>query len=241
MDVAAVQRLWPDIIEAVKQKSRVAWMVIMSGVRPVSLDRNLLTLAFDAEGARTNFANGGRDAVLREVLKERMGVDWRVDTVLAGSEPAPGGGGRPGGGGSRPGGGSGGSGGGYGGGPSRHSQPANGPAGGQASGPASGSFGGGGASGAPGPGGGQALAEAPAPPRPNAAPSAEPAGDPGPPPPAPPPDEVPPPDAPSPVDESDEVDPEGDADADGNEAEMNGMALIQRELGGQIIREIDNS
>lgn len=241
MDVAAVQRLWPDIIEAVKQKSRVAWMVIMSGVRPVSLDRNLLTLAFDAEGARTNFANGGRDAVLREVLKERMGVDWRVDTVLAGSEPAPGGGGRPGGGGSRPapGGGSGGSGGGgYGGGPSRHSQPTNGPAGGQS---ASGSFGGGGASGAPGPGGGQALAEAPAPPRPNAAPSAEPAGDPGSPPPAPPPDEVPPPDAPSPVDESDEVDPEGDADADGNEAEMNGMALIQRELGGQIIREIDNS
>jgi DNA polymerase-3 subunit gamma/tau len=43
------------------------------------------------------------------------------------------------------------------------------------------------------------------------------------------------------VDESDEVDPEGDADADGTEAEMSGMALIQRELGGQIIREIDNS
>jgi DNA polymerase-3 subunit gamma/tau len=43
------------------------------------------------------------------------------------------------------------------------------------------------------------------------------------------------------VDESEEVDPEGDADADGTEAEMGGMALIQRELGGQIIREIDNS
>jgi DNA polymerase-3 subunit gamma/tau len=43
------------------------------------------------------------------------------------------------------------------------------------------------------------------------------------------------------VDESDEVDPEGDADADGAEAEASGMALIQRELGGQIIREIDNS
>ncbi len=43
------------------------------------------------------------------------------------------------------------------------------------------------------------------------------------------------------MDESDEVDPEGDADADGNEAEMNGMALIQRELGGQVIREIDTS
>jgi DNA polymerase III subunit gamma/tau len=59
--------------------------------------------------------------------------------------------------------------------------------------------------------------------------------------PPPPPDEPPPPPEPPPVDESDEVDPEGDADAEGTEAEMNGMALIQRELGGQIIREIDNS
>ncbi|TDB87828.1 hypothetical protein, partial [Actinomadura sp. 7K534] len=60
-------------------------------------------------------------------------------------------------------------------------------------------------------------------------------------PPPPPPDEPPPPPEPAPVDESDEVDPEGDADVDGAEAEMSGMALIQRELGGQIIREIDNS
>ncbi|MGK5557076.1 hypothetical protein ACSNOI_36250, partial [Actinomadura kijaniata] len=41
--------------------------------------------------------------------------------------------------------------------------------------------------------------------------------------------------------EREEVDPEGDADADGTEAEMSGMALIQRELGGQVIREIDNT
>ncbi|WP_199487225.1 hypothetical protein [Actinomadura spongiicola] len=58
-------------------------------------------------------------------------------------------------------------------------------------------------------------------------------------PPPPPPDEPPPP--PEPVDESDEVDPEGDADADGAEAETSGMALLQRELGGQIIREFDTS
>jgi DNA polymerase III subunit gamma/tau len=52
------------------------------------------------------------------------------------------------------------------------------------------------------------------------------------------PDEPPPP--PAPLDERDEVDPEGDANADGD-AEYSGMALIQRELGGQVIQEIDNS
>lgn len=220
MDFGTVQRLWPDVVEAVKQKSRATWMTIMSGVQPVSLDGKVLTLGFDAEGRRLGFVNGGRETVLREVFKERMGVDWRIETVVGGgggggggrpSNPGPGGGGRPGGGFGNA----------------------------QSSG-----FGGS----APSGGFGNAAQSAPqsAPqarpnpvPRPADGESAARQADPGPLP--PPPDEPPPPPEPAPMDESDEVDPEGDADADGTEAEMNGMALIQRELGGQIIREIDNS
>jgi len=237
-----VQRLWPDIVEAVKQKSRVAWMVIMNGVRPLTLDGNLLTLSFEAEGARTNFANGGRDTVLREVLKERMGVDWRIDTVLGGAAPGGGGGrspGRP----SGPGGGSGGHGGpggsqGSSGAPSAGFSSSAAPApprpgtGPQPSGPPSAPMGpsssaagpNGSASGGAPAGGGTATAVRPLAPEP-----------------APPMDDGPPPPEAPPIDESEEVDPEGDADADGTEAEASGMALIQRELGGQIIREIDNS
>ncbi|CNF40716.1 DNA polymerase III subunit gamma/tau [Mycobacterium tuberculosis] len=227
MDFGSIQRLWPDVVEAVKQKSRATWMTIMSGVQPVALEGKVLTLGFDAEGRRLGFVNGGRDTVLREVFKERMGVDWRIETVVGG------GGGRPpnqgSGGGGRPGPGNG-SGGGFG---SAQSS-GFGSGGGQ---PSSGGFGG-----APEP---QAQQPAPQPPRPNPVPrpgngeNRARQADPGPMP--PPPDEPPPPPEPEPVDESDEVDPEGDADADGTEAEMNGMALIQRELGGQIIREIDSS
>ncbi|MFD0538829.1 hypothetical protein ACFQY7_38965 [Actinomadura luteofluorescens] len=85
MDFSTIQRLWPDVVEAVKQKSRATWMVIMAGVQPVSLDGKVLTLGFDAEGRRLGFVNGGRDAVLREVFKERMGVDWRIETVVGGA------------------------------------------------------------------------------------------------------------------------------------------------------------
>ncbi|GAA2258606.1 DNA polymerase III subunit gamma and tau [Actinomadura luteofluorescens] len=196
-DFSTIQRLWPDVVEAVKQKSRATWMVIMAGVQPVSLDGKVLTLGFDAEGRRLGFVNGGRDAVLREVFKERMGVDWRIETVVGGAPSGSPPGGRPG----------------------------------------------------PSAGFGGAATPNPAPqPRPPFQPSAPQSAQPSargaeraPEPPPPPPDEPPPPPEPSPVDESDEVDPEGDADADGTEAEMSGMALIQRELGGQIIREIDNS
>ncbi|MDL4816640.1 DNA polymerase III subunit gamma and tau [Actinomadura opuntiae] len=259
VDVSMVQRYWPDIIEAVKQKSRATWMVIMSGVRPTSLEGRVLTLAFEAEGNRLGFVNGNRDVILSEVLRERMGVDWRIETVSGGAGGGRGQGGpgpNAGPGGGRAGGGFGGGGGG-GGAPSGGfgSSSGFGSSGTGGSAPSSGfgasqSGGNGGSGGGPGQGAptGHTAQQRGASSNPVPRPASNGdaaggfgagAGDPGPMP--PPPDEPPPPPEPSPMDESDEVDPEGDADADGIEAEMSGMALIQRELGGQIIREIDNS
>ncbi|WP_242883110.1 DNA polymerase III subunit gamma and tau [Actinomadura litoris] len=243
MDVGTVQQYWPDIVEAVKRVSRATWMVIMSGVRPVALEGRVLTLSFDAEGSRLGFVNGNRDVILCEVLKDRMGVDWRIETVVGGGSSPAGGrpGGRPGGGGNpsnrgggNPGGGQGTRPGGQGGGHGGHG----GTGSGFGSSPAAG-FGGASdqAASAGAPSGGPASSAGAQPGRAPAPRTAQ--ADPGPMP--PPPDEPPPPPDPGPVDESDEVDPEGDADADGTDAEMSGMALIQRELGGQIIKEIDNT
>jgi DNA polymerase-3 subunit gamma/tau len=182
LDVIAVRRAWPDILETVKRKSRVAWMVLMEGVQVASLEGTVLTLAFENEGKRKGFTGGGRDAVVREALKEFLGVDWRIETVTGGAaEPA-----------------------------------------------------------RPGPGGGAAEPTPrrddgnPAPPTARPAATVPPSTVP------PPPTEQPPPLEPAPFDESDEVDPEGDANAETGE-EHSGMALIQRELGGQVIQEIDNS
>jgi DNA polymerase-3 subunit gamma/tau len=74
--------MWVDILEAVKQKSKVAWIVLMEGVEVASLEGNVLTLAFANEGKRRGFTTGGKEVVLREALKEILGVDWRIDAVL---------------------------------------------------------------------------------------------------------------------------------------------------------------
>jgi DNA polymerase-3 subunit gamma/tau len=94
VDVAAIRRMWVDILEAVKQRSKVAWIVLMEGVEVASLQGEVLTLAFANEGKRRGFTTGGKDAVLRDALKEILGVDWRIDAVLEGgsgqaSRPAP--------------------------------------------------------------------------------------------------------------------------------------------------------
>jgi DNA polymerase-3 subunit gamma/tau len=86
--------MWVDILEAVKQRSKVAWIVLMEGVEVASLDGNVLTLAFANEGKRRGFTTGGKEVVLREALKEILGVDWRIDAVLdngsgQGGRPSP--------------------------------------------------------------------------------------------------------------------------------------------------------
>jgi DNA polymerase-3 subunit gamma/tau len=191
LDVSAVRRAWPDVLETVKRKSRVAWMVLMEGVQVASLDGDVLTLAFENEGKRKGFVGGGRDVVVREALKEYLAVDWRIETVTGtAGNPA---GGRPSGDQPDP------------------SQPAQNPR--QSGG---------------NPGSGPVSGTAVPPTRGPVTPAADP---------VPPP---PPPEPPS-IDESDEVDPEGDANAEADDGEHSGMALIQRELGGKVIQEIDNS
>jgi DNA polymerase III subunit gamma/tau len=206
LEVAAVRRDWPDILDAVQRKSKVAG-IYMAGVQVASLEGTTLTLAFPSEGNRRAF--NGRDTLVREVLRERLGVDWRVDTVLAGQMAD-----------------------------------TQAPAGPRGPIPVAGSAAAPSAQSAPGPSragstppvapaastvSGRPAVSPPSPPlrtpqRPNA--SQVPPEPPDPPPP--------------PVDESEEVDFEGDADAGAEEA-MSGMALIQRELGGQVIKEIDNT
>ncbi|MGI8335037.1 DNA polymerase III subunit gamma and tau [Actinomadura scrupuli] len=192
LDVAAVRRDWTEILEAVKRKSRVAG-IFMDGVQVASLEGTVLTLAFASENNRKAFA--GRDAVVREVLQERFGVDWRIDAVPAGR---------------------------VGGAPAQPSAPPTAQPPPARPGPA-----------APAPGPARQASPSPA------APPSRPARRPGGPQPSPEPPDLPPL-PPPPVDESEEVDPEGDADAGADEA-MSGMVLIQRELGGQIIKEIDNT
>ncbi|MDN3354482.1 DNA polymerase III subunit gamma and tau [Actinomadura sp. DC4] len=82
VDVSAIRGMWVDILEAVKQRSKVAWIVLMEGVDVASLEGNVLTLAFANEGKRRGFTTGGKEVVLREALKEILGVDWRIDAVL---------------------------------------------------------------------------------------------------------------------------------------------------------------
>lgn len=150
-DIGQVRQLWPQILDEVKSRRRFTWILLSQNAQVSGFDGKTLQLSFSNPGARDSFGSGGSEEVLSGALRERFGVEWKIETVVdadgsSGGAGGPGGTG-PGGGpgfgpgpGSSPGfgagpGGSGGPGGGFGGSGGYQDGPPAAPMGGPAGGP----------------------------------------------------------------------------------------------------------
>ncbi|WP_095757073.1 DNA polymerase III subunit gamma and tau [Streptomyces xinghaiensis] len=219
---AQVRQMWPDILEAVKNRRRFTWILLSQNAHVMGFDGTTLQIGFSNAGARDSFVSGGSEDVLRQALAESLHVQWKIESVV----DTTGGGG----GGSAP--------------------PASGP--GSGFGGGSGYGGGSGGGGFGGGGGGGFGGGAPSGPRqsapaqPSAAPA--PAADPGSPGAAPaqprsrPEATAPVPSQPSRQPRRTPVAPEDDMpaadDPDLDDSALSGHELIVRELGATVVEEI---
>ena len=76
----ALGKNWDTVLEAVRQESRVAWM-LLSNASVLSLEDGILTLRFPREGEMKGFSVSGHDAVLKRVLSADFGLDVTVRGV----------------------------------------------------------------------------------------------------------------------------------------------------------------
>ncbi|MEW2069816.1 DNA polymerase III subunit gamma and tau, partial [Streptomyces sp. NPDC007346] len=94
-----VQSMWPDILEAVKNRRRFTWILLSQNAQVTGFDGTTLQIGFINAGARDNFASSGSEEVLKQALAERFNAQWRVEAVVdasgGGAPPPPLGGGRP--------------------------------------------------------------------------------------------------------------------------------------------------
>ncbi|WP_326829088.1 DNA polymerase III subunit gamma and tau [Streptosporangium sp. NBC_01810] len=89
----AVQQAWPQVLAALKRRSIVVWANVNTNAQIVGVEDKIVTLGFAQVGAMKNFTGGGKDAVVAAVLQEVLGGTWKVEAVV-GNGPAPSGGGR---------------------------------------------------------------------------------------------------------------------------------------------------
>ena len=80
-EAASVRQLWPQVLEAVARRSKVAWVMLQS-VHVVGVEGRLLQLGFSNPGLRDNFHGSNREETLREALREITGTEWKIDALV---------------------------------------------------------------------------------------------------------------------------------------------------------------
>lgn len=81
-DVAALRRLWPEVIEDVKKRRRLTWSLLSTSAQVLALDDTAITIAIVNAGARDSFLRSGSDEILRQSFIDVVGVDRKIEVVV---------------------------------------------------------------------------------------------------------------------------------------------------------------
>ncbi len=90
LTTADVRRMWPQVLEAVKGRRKVTWIVLSQNAQVHSYGEGVLTLAMNSGGVRESFGRGGSPDILRESLIEVLGIAPTIEAIVSGGDPVPG-------------------------------------------------------------------------------------------------------------------------------------------------------
>ncbi len=83
-DLETITSLWPELVRAIGDKSRVA-AASWEGAQPVSVTDGTLTIAVPSEGQAKSITRSKRDLMVRTLLLESHGIDLQVVATVAGA------------------------------------------------------------------------------------------------------------------------------------------------------------
>jgi DNA polymerase-3 subunit gamma/tau len=82
MDVGALRRMWPDVIENVKKRRRLTWSLLSASAQIIAVDDKAITIGIVNAGARDSFVRSESDEILRQAFIEVVGLDRKVEVVV---------------------------------------------------------------------------------------------------------------------------------------------------------------
>jgi DNA polymerase-3 subunit gamma/tau len=81
-DIAALRRMWPDVIESVKRKRRLTWSLISASAQILSVDDNQITIGIVNAGARDSFIRSESEQILIDAFDEVTGIRRKIEVVV---------------------------------------------------------------------------------------------------------------------------------------------------------------
>ncbi|MGH3980231.1 MAG: caspase, EACC1-associated type [Pseudonocardiaceae bacterium] len=88
LDAAAVRRVWPALLDAVREHSR-ATRVLLSNATASAVQGDVLTLTVPTGPLARRLADERNTEIIKKALRSVLAVDWQVRCEHAGADPAP--------------------------------------------------------------------------------------------------------------------------------------------------------
>ena len=82
VDVAALRRMWPDVIENVKRRRRLTWSLLSASAQILGLDDDAITIGIVNGGARDSFIRSGSDQILADAFEEVTGLKRKIECTV---------------------------------------------------------------------------------------------------------------------------------------------------------------
>jgi len=81
VDLHEIRRLWPNVLDQVKQYRRAVWMMLFEKSQVLDVDDRFLTLGLGDLGSVRNFGTGGKDEIVRQAVIDVLGLDRSIQAV----------------------------------------------------------------------------------------------------------------------------------------------------------------
>lgn len=83
MSATELRRIWPEVLAEVKSRRRFTYMMLSQNAQVLDVADGALVLGFANTGAKEAFGTSGSLDVLADCLIQVIGMEFRIQTVLA--------------------------------------------------------------------------------------------------------------------------------------------------------------
>jgi DNA polymerase-3 subunit gamma/tau len=82
VDIAALRKFWPEVIENVKKQRRLTWSLLSASAQVLAVDEMAITIGIVNSGARDSFIRSESDVILRKAFVEVVGLDLKIECIV---------------------------------------------------------------------------------------------------------------------------------------------------------------
>ena len=81
-DIAALRRMWPDVVENVKRRRRLTWSLLSASAQIMSVDDKHITIGIVNAGARDSFIRSESEQILVDAFVEVTGIRRKIEVIV---------------------------------------------------------------------------------------------------------------------------------------------------------------